>query len=388
MSSFTPQDAHFMAQALRLAERGRFTVRPNPAVGCLIVHESVLVGEGWHMRAGTQHAEVHALRMAGDRASGATAYVTLEPCSHHGRTPPCCDALVAAGIKRVVVAMQDPNPLVAGKGIARMRAAGIQVDVGLLEASARLLNTGFLMRMEQARPWVRVKVAASLDGQTALANGQSKWITGEAARADVQQLRALSGAIVTGIGTVLSDDPSLNVRLPEFESFQPLRVILDSQLRLPLTAHMLSLSGPILVVCLADALQIKADKVSLLQAKGVGVLSVAAEGDRLSLTAVLQLLAHEFHINDVLLEAGATLAGAFVEAGLVDELWWYGAACLMGSEARSAVVLHDRLQMSAVQRYRLIEQRSIGQDVRLRLSPLADLGIFAEPLTDLDSLAD
>lgn len=368
--SFTAQDALYMAQAIRLAERGQFTVRPNPAVGCVIVKANQVVGEGWHIRAGTPHAEVHALRMAAEQAQGATAYVTLEPCSHHGRTPPCCDALTAAGVSRVVVAMQDPNPLVAGSGIARLRHAGIQVDVGLMESSARALNVGFLSRMERGLPFVRAKVGASLDGQTALLNGQSQWITGEAARADVQQLRARSGAIVTGIGTLLADDPSLTVRLAGFESFQPLRVVLDTQLRCPLDAQFFRLSGSVLILTSAQALSQQAKKVDTLTQLGVQVLPVAVDDlGRLHLPSVMKLLASDFFINDVLLEAGASLTGSALSAGVVDELWWYTSGAMMG-EARSALAgIPLFSSMQQVPRWRLLEQRLVGQDVRMRWLP-------------------
>lgn len=370
MNSFTSLDAHYMAQAIRLAERGQLTVRPNPAVGCVIVKANQVVGEGWHQRAGTPHAEVHALRMAGDKACGATAYVTLEPCSHHGRTPPCCDALTAAGVARVVVAMQDPNPLVAGTGITRLRGAGIQVDVGLMEASARELNVGFLSRMERGLPFVRAKVGASLDGKTALLNGQSQWITSEAARADVQQLRARSGAIVTGIGTLLADNPSLNVRLAGFESFQPLRVVLDAQLRCPLNAQLFRLSGDVLILTSEQALVQQAEKVGALNQQGVRVLSVPVyELGRLNLADVMKLLAEAFFVNDVLLEAGANLTASVIASGVVDELWWYTSGALMG-EARSALSgMPALVSMQQVQHWRLIEQRPIGMDLRSRWLP-------------------
>lgn len=361
-----------MAQAIRLAERGQLTVRPNPAVGCVIVKANQVVGEGWHIRAGTPHAEVHALRMAGDKARGATAYVTLEPCSHHGRTPPCCDALTAVGVSRVVVAMQDPNPLVAGSGITRLRHAGIQVDVGLMESSARALNVGFLSRMERGLPFVRAKVGASLDGKTALLNGQSQWITSESARADVQQLRARSGAIVTGIGTLLTDNPSLNVRLAGFESFQPLRVILDTQLRCPLDAQLFGLSGEVLILTSAQALMQQAEKVDALTQLGVRVLPVALdESERLHLPSVMKLLAADFSINDVLLEAGASLTGCALSAGVVDELWWYTSGAMMG-EARSALTgMPIFSSMQQVPRWRLLEQRLVGEDLRSRWLPPA-----------------
>lgn len=370
MNSFTPLDAHYMAQAIRLAERGQLTVRPNPAVGCVIVKGDQVVGEGWHIRAGTPHAEVHALRMAGEQAQGATAYVTLEPCSHHGRTPPCCDALTAAGVSRVVVAMQDPNPLVAGSGIARLRGAGIQVDVGLMETSARALNVGFLSRMERGLPFVRAKVGASLDGKTALLNGQSQWITSEAARADVQQLRARSGAIVTGIGTLLADNPSLNVRLAGFESFQPLRVVLDTQLRCPLDAQLFRCSGDVLILTSEQALAQQSEKVDTLSQQGVSVLSVAVDGSgRLNLVEVIKLLASRFSVNDLLIEAGAGLTASAISAGMVDELWWYTSGALMG-EARSALSgMPTFVSMQQVQHWRLIEQRPIGADLRSRWLP-------------------
>jgi diaminohydroxyphosphoribosylaminopyrimidine deaminase/5-amino-6-(5-phosphoribosylamino)uracil reductase len=372
LNSFTAQDALYMAQAIRLAERGQLTVRPNPAVGCVIVKANQVVGEGWHIRAGTPHAEVHALRMAGDHARGATAYVTLEPCSHYGRTPPCCDALTAAGVVRVVVAMQDPNPLVAGSGIARLRAAGIQVDIGLMETSARGLNVGFLSRMERGLPFVRAKVGASLDGKTALLNGQSQWITSEAARADVQQLRSRSGAIVTGIGTLLTDNPSLNVRLAGFESFQPLRVILDTRLRSPLDAQLFGLSGELLILTSAQALTQQAEKVDALTQLGVRVLPVALdESGRLNLASVMKLLASDFTINDVLIEAGANLTANAIAVGMVDELWWYTSGAIMG-EARSALAGMPLFgSMQQVPRWRLLEQRLIGEDVRSRWVPPA-----------------
>lgn len=247
---FSASDHQHMAQALRLAERGLYTTAPNPRVGCVITNGGITVGEGWHARAGQAHAEVHALKQAGDRARGATAYVTLEPCSHHGRTPPCADALIAAGVGRVVAAMRDPNPRVAGSGLARLQAAGIEVAFGLMEMQARELNPGFISRMERQRPWVRSKIAASLDGGTALENGISQWITDAAARQDVQHWRARACAVLTGIGTVLADDPQMNVR--DIDTGRaPLRVVLDSQLRLPPDARILQ-GGGVLIVCGGD----------------------------------------------------------------------------------------------------------------------------------------
>jgi diaminohydroxyphosphoribosylaminopyrimidine deaminase/5-amino-6-(5-phosphoribosylamino)uracil reductase len=365
------QDARFMAQALRLAERGLFSVRPNPAVGCVIVKDGVVVGEGWHIRAGEPHAEVYALRAAEEQALGATAYVTLEPCSHHGRTPPCCDALIAAGVVRVVVAMQDPNPQVAGRGLARLRNAGIDVSVGLMANSARALNPGFLSRVERNRPFVRVKVAASLDGRTALANGQSKWITGDASRTDVQRLRARSGAILTGVDTLLIDDPLLTVRLLEFELFQPLRVVVDSHLRSSVDAKLFASGGKVLVVTCQTLIDSgkQTDKIALLQAKGVEVIGLPCFNDRIDLEALLFVLSQDYLVNDLMVEAGATLVGAFVQQQLADELWWYGAACVMGNDARSALVLPSISEMSDLPRWTLIEQRQLGADWRLRFKP-------------------
>lgn len=381
---FTPQDAHWMAQALRLAERGLFSVRPNPAVGCVLVRDGQLVGQGWHQRAGTPHAEVHALRDAGDQARGATAYVTLEPCAHHGRTPPCADALVAARVARVVVAMTDPNPLVAGQGLARLASAGVEVASGLMEASARQLNPGFLSRMERGRPFVRLKLAASLDGRTALANGDSQWITSEAARADVQWLRARSGAILTGVNTVLADDPSLTVRLDaallgqkEWQEVerQPLRIIADSQLRTPPGARLLRLPGSVVVLgCQDSVLDKRLRQVAALEAAGARVVAMPCHQGRLLLSPVMDWLGREAQINDLLIEAGATLAGAAVQAGLVDELWWYAAPCLMGSDARAGVVLPPLNSMQQVGRWQLTSLRPVGSDWRAVLLPQVDAG--------------
>lgn len=365
-----------MARAVRLAERGLYTTDPNPRVGCVLAKAGRIVGEGWHRRAGEPHAERLAIDAAGEAARGATAYVTLEPCCHHGRTPPCTDALLEAGVSRVVVGMEDPNPLVHGRGLERMRAAGVEVVTGVLEQACRALNPGFDKRMRLGLPFVRVKLAASLDGRTALANGESQWITSEAARTDVQWLRARSSAIVTGIGTLLADDPSLNVRLaplaiPALEEGepvrQPLRVILDSALRVPLSAKMLSLPGATLVAtCVQDAKRIAA------------VTSVGAEvwvgpsdaSGRVDLQALLRYLA-EREINEVLIESGPTLAGAVVQQRLVDELVLYLAPHLMGSDARGLFQLGPLESMSERVPLDLLELRQIGPDLRLR-ARLAD----------------
>lgn len=350
-------DSQWMARALQLAAQGLNTTTPNPRVGCVLVKDEMLVGEGWHVRAGEPHAEVHALRAAGKKARGATAYVTLEPCSHHGRTPPCADALVEAGVARVVCAMQDPNPQVAGQGIARLREAGIEVECGLMEAAARELNVGFVSRMTRGRPWVRSKIAASLDGRTALANGASQWITGEAARQDVQQWRARSCAVLTGIGTVLADDPQLNVRI-ETER-QPLRVVLDSALRMPPSARMLQ-SGKVLVCTASQDIGVRA----ALERQGAEVVCLPDATGRIDLTAVLLELAQR-GINEVLVEAGRMLNGALLQAGLVDELVLYLAPQMLGDAARGMADLGElsRLEQRVELAWR--DVRRVGEDLRI-----------------------
>jgi diaminohydroxyphosphoribosylaminopyrimidine deaminase/5-amino-6-(5-phosphoribosylamino)uracil reductase len=353
-----------MAHALRLAERGLFTTQPNPRVGCVIAQAAHVVGEGWHQRAGEPHAEVFALREAGDRARDATAYVTLEPCAHHGRTPPCADALVAAGVARVVIAVEDPFPQVAGRGIERLRAAGIAVDTGLMRDAARELNIGFFSRIERGRPWVRLKLAMSLDGRTALANGESKWITGEAARADVQRWRARSSAILSGSGTVLADDPRLTVRGLDGESFQPpLRVVLDRALRVPHSFHVLDDSAPTLL--LHDAGLAAENKLPA----GVQHAGMPLDAQhRFDLTAVLAMLA-ERDINELQVEAGARLGGALLAAGHVDEFLLYVAPILFGDHARPLLELPSLADMTGRWQFQVIEQRSVGTDWRLRLRP-------------------
>ena len=371
---FSLADHGFMARALRLAALGRFTTDPNPRVGCVLVRDGVVIGEGWHRRAGEAHAERLALAAAGAAARGATAYVTLEPCSHHGRTPPCADGLVEAGVARVVAAMTDPNPLVAGRGMARLREAGIATEVGLLESEAEALNPGFFSRMRRGRPYVRLKLAMSLDGRTAMASGESRWITGEAARADVQRLRAGSSAVMTGIGTLLADDPSLNVRLDASELpgmspgdpvRQPLRVVLDTRLRTPPRARMLGLPGDCLVVCGEGAPQ---DSEAELRAAGVDVLRLPQLGGRIDLERVMAALAVR-GVNELLLECGATLAGAALRAGLVDELVVYVAPHLMGEAARGLVNLPGLDRMAQRIALRFAEVRQVGADLRLVLRP-------------------
>ncbi len=358
-------DYRHMAHALTLARRGLYGTDPNPRVGCVLVEDGEIVGEGWHERAGEAHAEVIALEAAGGRARGATAYVTLEPCCHHGRTPPCTDALLQAGITRMVAAMPDPNPQVAGKGLKQLRDAGVTVDCGLLESEARALNPGFIRRMTQGRPFVRVKLAMSLDGRTALASGESQWLTGETARQDVQRLRARSSAILTGIGTLLADDPSLNVHLPE-AARQPPRVLLDTGLRTPPAARTLRLPGSVLIfTAVADP-----DRHALLQAAGTEIVVTprAAEGG-LNLHTVMAELAHR-ECNELHVECGPTLAGALLQAKLVDELVVYMAPLLLGDKARGLFQLPELARMSERTELEVVEMRAVGRDWRVRLKLL------------------
>ena len=364
---FSARDHALMAQALRLAERGTYTTRPNPMVGCVIAHGSEVVGEGWHQRKGGPHAEVIALQAAADRAKGATAYVTLEPCAHSGDTGPCAETLVAAGVARVVCAMRDPFPKVDGAGIELLRAAGIAVDVGLMEAQARELNRGFLSRIVRGRPWLRVKLATSLDGRSALASGDSKWISGDASRQDVQRWRARSGALLTGAGTVLMDDPRLTVRLDTDDDFlPPLRVVLDPGLATVARGQVREGDAPTLYLHAPDT---KLPR-QLSMGGGVGHAAVPAHRGMFDLDAVLRVLADR-GINEVQLEAGATLAGSFLAAGLVDELLLYIAPVLLGEAARP---LFDGLhihEMTERLQLRVIDTRHIGDDLRLLLRPVA-----------------
>lgn len=360
--SFSAADHGFMARALRLAEQGLNTATPNPRVGCVLVKEGEVVGEGWHVRAGEPHAEVHALRAAGERARGATAYVTLEPCSHHGRTPPCANALVDAGVSRVVAAMTDPNPQVSGRGIQLLTLAGIRAEVGLLEAEARELNIGFVARMTRGRPWVRLKTASSLDGKTALENGESKWITGPAARQDVQHWRARACAILTGAGTVLADDPQMNVRLADAVR-QPLRVIVDSSLRTRREARILA--GDRTLVACAEA---DPDRRAALEAAGAEVVCLPGPGGRVGLTMLLLELGRR-GINEVHVEAGATLNGALLAAGLVDEWVAYQAPLVIGHHARGLFDLPALTDMSGRHGFVLRDARLVGGDLRLVLRP-------------------
>lgn len=359
---FSAADHQHMARALRLAEPGLYTTSPNPRVGCVIVKDGNIAGEGWHERAGEPHAEVHALRQAGALARGATAYVTLEPCSHHGRTPPCAEALLAAGVGRVVAAMRDPNPRVAGGGLQLLQQNGVETAVGLMENQARELNIGFVSRMERGRPWVRSKIAASLDGRTALANGVSQWITGAAARHDVQRWRARSCAILTGIGTVLADDPQLTVR--DFDiGRQPLRVVVDSVLRTPPSARITQSGNTLIATTVDDA--IKADA---LRSAGAEVLVLPEVDGRVDLAALLQELALR-EINEVLVEAGAGLHGALLQAGLMDELLLYQAPTLLGDAARGMFALPPFTEMAQRVDLDILGLDRVGQDIRIRARP-------------------
>jgi diaminohydroxyphosphoribosylaminopyrimidine deaminase / 5-amino-6-(5-phosphoribosylamino)uracil reductase len=366
MSAFSANDYRFMAEAIELARRGCYTTTPNPNVGCVIVNNGQVVGRGWHQKAGQPHAEVYALKQAAEKAQGATAYVTLEPCSHHGRTPPCCDALIDAKVCKVIAAMQDPNPMVAGKGLARISASGIETHCGLMKSEAEQLNRGFISRMRHARPFVQLKVASSIDGRTAMATGESKWITCSQSRQDVHTMRAGSCAIVTGVGTVAADDPSLTVRhQPEnypAELRQPLRVICDSTLSVNEAAKIFDQAGETWVVCV----EAEKDKRQRLEARGVRVITLPFERSGVSLSALLTCLA-ENEINTVMVEAGATLAGSFLQAGLVDELVLYMAPHLMGNDARAMLNLPGLEKMSDRIKLSIKDVRQIGQDLRLIL---------------------
>jgi len=354
VTAFTFDDCTFMARALRLAERGRFTTMPNPRVGCVIVRDGQIVGEGFHQRAGEGHAEVNALRDAGREAAGATAYVTLEPCATTGRTPPCTDALIDADVAAVVFAASDPSESAAGQGVKRLEAAGIGVRHGLMASTAEAQNRGFFSRIVRGRPFVTLKLAASLDGAIAMASGESQWITGPAARADVQRLRAESGAVLTGIGTVLADDPSLTVRDTRFPTErQPLRVVADSQGRMPANARMLSLSGATLVASAAPA-----------TVDGAETIRLAASDGRVDLAALLERLGGR-GINDLLVECGPGLAGRLLELGLVDELVIYQSPHIMGSETRGLASTPRWKELAHRARVCVTDRRQFGPDTRI-----------------------
>ncbi len=355
------QDQYWMQRAIQLARLGQYSTKPNPNVGCVIVKDGQLIGEGFHPQAGQPHAEVFALRQAGENAKDATAYVTLEPCAHYGRTPPCAEALVKAQVKKVVVACADPNPLVAGKGVKILQDAGIAVETGICEDIAKTLNLGFLKAMATGLPYVRLKIASSLDGRTAMASGESKWITGAAARQDVQHWRAISGAVITGIQTVLADDCELNVRSLENIDLervvQPKRIILDRQGQLQLSAKILQ--NPATVMVMTPFRQ---------ELDELGVIQLAPQ----PLNQLLQTLSQQYQIYDVLVEAGATLSTAFLQQGLVDEMISYVAPTLLGQTAR-AMFNAEFSQMAEQLRFELIDVTQLGQDIRLRLLPIQEM---------------
>lgn len=355
--SFTAADHEFMARALQLARRGLETTTPNPRVGCVLMRDGVVIGEGWHERAGGPHAEVRALAVAGS-AAGATAYVTLEPCSHHGRTPPCADALIAAGVARVVAAMEDPNPQVAGEGLARLAAAGISTASGLLAAEARELNLGFVSRMTRGRPWLRLKAAASLDGKTALNNGKSQWITGPDARRDAHAWRARSCAVLTGIGTVRDDNPRLTVRDVPCQR-QPWRVVVDSRLELSPDAAILE--GGRLLVAYAEA---TAERCDRLRASGAELVCLPNARGKVDLPALMAELAHR-GMNEVLVEAGFKLNGSLLREGCVDELLLYLAPMLLGDAARGLFDLPELTELAGRRELAIVDSRQLGPDLRL-----------------------
>lgn len=368
--TFTSQDHVYMTKALRLAGKGLYTSQPNPRVGCVIVKDGKVVGQGAHLKAGEAHAEVNALNEAGAQAKGADVYVTLEPCSHYGLTPPCAEALMEAGVKRVYVAMQDPNPIVAGKGMQLLKDNGVEVQLGLLQAEAENLNPGFIKRMKTNMPYVRCKVASSLDGKTALSNGRSLWITGEAARMDVHRWRAQSDAVITGIGTVLSDNPSMTVRIEE-EAMQSLRVIVDSQLNIPLQAKILNEHDleeyPVAIAYARD----KHGHAEKLRAMGVELLHLPQEtsgNTRVHLLGLLDTLGQK-GCNEVLIEAGHGLNGGFLQHSLIDECIFYYAPKLMGSDAMPLFSIKTISQMSQAIQLDLIDVRQIGGDIRVVARP-------------------
>ncbi len=361
-------DYQYMSRALQLARRGIYTTDPNPRVGCILVRNNFVLAEGWHQFAGGPHAEINALNHAGGKASGADCYVTLEPCSHTGKTPPCADALIAAEIRRVIVATDDPNPLIAGQGVQRLKAAGIKTEIGLMQAQARELNPGFEMRMRYGRPFVRSKLAISLDGKTALANGRSKWITGAEARKDVQRLRAQSSSILTGIGTVQADDPALTVRDIDTANRQPLRVVLDPDLKMPATAKMLKEPGRTLLFTLTDS----KEKKNKLTSAGAEIIKLDAEDRQAMVQPVLVHLAKHEMVNEVLVEAGSVLNGTLLCAGLIDELIIYVAPHILGHDARGLFNIPEVEEMNKRFDLEFTDMRMVGRDIRITLKPVTN----------------
>ncbi|WP_347986959.1 bifunctional diaminohydroxyphosphoribosylaminopyrimidine deaminase/5-amino-6-(5-phosphoribosylamino)uracil reductase RibD [Methylomonas sp. AM2-LC] len=352
------QDEAYMAHALKLARNGIYTTDPNPHVGCVFVIDGHVIAEGWTQRAGFAHAEIDALQKT-DNVKDATAYVTLEPCSHHGRTGPCCTALIEAGVRRVVVAMQDPNPLVSGQGLQQLRAAGIEVVCGVLQTEAELLNRGFFKRMQLGLPWITSKMACSLDGRTGMASGESKWITSPQARQDVQNFRAASSAILTGIGTILYDDPQLDARV-DFDVLQPIKVVVDSQLRIPVNAKILHNSAETWIMTCSENVQ----KQKQLTDAGCKIWQVPSVNGRPDLFQVFQLLAKQ-QINTVWIEAGATLNGSLLETNLVDEWLIYMAPCILGDQGRGLFHLPKLQRMADKKQLSLLNVRQLGPDVRM-----------------------
>lgn len=363
---WTEEDYLYMSRALQLARRGLYTTHPNPRVGCVLVVNNQILAEGWHAYSGGPHAEIIALDEAGEAARGADCYVTLEPCVHTGKTPPCTDALINAGIRRVVLAAIDPNPAVAGKGAEQLARHGITVATGLLEQQAQSLNCGFYSRMQKGRPYVRCKLAMSLDARTAMADGTSQWITGAAARRDVQHFRAQSAAILTGIDTVLADDPGLDVRDIDIGNRQPLRVILDRKLRIPKDAKILRIPGQSIVFTVYGC----PDREKALVDAGVQVIRIDSSGEKDFLVGVMRFLAREQQINEVLVECGPTLAGSLLQAGLLDELIVYMAPVLLGDEARPLFKLPGLCSIKDKIRFNYSDIRMVGQDCRIILKPV------------------
>ncbi|MDY6992083.1 MAG: bifunctional diaminohydroxyphosphoribosylaminopyrimidine deaminase/5-amino-6-(5-phosphoribosylamino)uracil reductase RibD [Pseudomonadota bacterium] len=374
MGPINQSDQYYMARALRLAAKGLWSTDPNPRVGCVLVRDGKIVGEGWHQVAGEPHSEIHALRMAKEKAAGATCYVTLEPCCHYGRTPPCTDALIKAGVTRVVVAMTDPNPIVSTKGIEQLSKAGIIVDTSVLSSYSERLNPGFFMRMRHGRPYIRSKVAMSLDGRSAMASGESQWITSADARRDVQGLRARCSAIMTGAGTVLADDPALTVREDELPTHvfkpqkikQPLRVIVDVHLSMPTQARMLRLPGKTIIFTASDQEDIK----SMLEKTGAQVFCVRGSDGNIDLQAICQKLAEDYEVNELQIEAGATLNGFMLRAGLIDELVIYMAPLLMGNKARGLFHLPHIEYLNQSLSLEIKEIRPVGNDWRITAQPI------------------
>jgi diaminohydroxyphosphoribosylaminopyrimidine deaminase/5-amino-6-(5-phosphoribosylamino)uracil reductase len=351
-------DHEAMGRALALAALGLYSTAPNPRVGCVVVRDGVVVGEGWHERAGLPHAEVLALQAAGGRARGATLYVNLEPCSHHGRTPPCAEAIIAAGVKRVVAAMTDLNPAVAGAGFAKLRAAGIAVEEGLRQDEASELNIGFVARMTRGRPWVRMKIAASLDGRTALANGRSRWITGEAARLDGHRFRARACAILTGFGTVRDDDPQLNVRGVETPR-QPLKIVVDSKFETSPSVRLLAQGVTLVVGAVEDE-----RKIAGLRAAGAETAIVPNPRGKVELFKLMEELARR-ELNEIHVEAGTKLNGSLLQAGVVDELLVYLAPSIIGDSGRGMFDLPELLELSQRTAVKIREVERIGDDLRI-----------------------